>query len=579
MLVGSNPEEAHPVFGMQIRAGRRERREAHRGRSARHLALPSTPTSISSCVPAPTSPSPTAWCTSFIEKGLVDREFIEQRTEGFEELARDRARTTRPSGWPKSAASIADDLVAAAELYASAKTRPDHLLPGRDRALDRHRGRHVAFEPRHAARASSAAPAAASTPSAGRTTCRAPATWARSPSTSPATRSSTQPRGQGEVREGLGRRLAQGARHHRHRMLPRHAIEGKIKGLFIFGEDPVRTDADTHHIIRALESLEFLVVDDLFLTETAKYADVVLPGRSYAEKEGTFTNTERRVQRVRKAVEVAGDDASSTPRSSREIMNRMGYAQPDLTSRPDHGRDCLGHPVVRAASATRASTARRSTATACSGHAPAPDHPGTPIMHVGEFARGTGSVLRRRVPPVHGAARRRVPARAHHRPHPQPVQRLRDDGHAPEGHERDRRARPSSRSTPRTRSSAGIADGDRVRVCVAARADRVRPARVSGKTCAGETWMPFHFQDGNSNWLTNPALDEYQPRAGIQGLRHPGGKALAVSRTARLSKPHVTREGHVPSAVACGFSLAHASRRRHRDGNAVPADASGAAHA
>ena len=62
------------------------------------------------------------------------------------------------------------------------------------------------------------------------------------------------------------------------------AVEGRVKGLFICGEDPVRSDPDTAHVIRALESLEFLVVDELFLTETAKYADVVLPGRSYAER-------------------------------------------------------------------------------------------------------------------------------------------------------------------------------------------------------------------------------------------------------------------------------------------------------
>lgn len=80
-------------------------------------------------------------------------------------------------------------------------------------------------------------------------------------------------------------------------------VDGRIKALFLFGEDPVRTDPDTHHVIHALESLDFLVVEELFMTETAKYADVILPGRSYAEKEGTFTNTERRVQRVRKARE------------------------------------------------------------------------------------------------------------------------------------------------------------------------------------------------------------------------------------------------------------------------------------
>ena len=106
-------------------------------------------------------------------------------------------------------------------------------------------------------------------------------------------------------------------------------IEGEVKGLFIFGEDPVRTDPDTHHVIKALKNLEFLVVDELFLTETAKYADVVLPGRSYAEKEGTFSNTERRVQRIRKAVEISGTRADTDIFT--DIMNRMGYPQPHLT--------------------------------------------------------------------------------------------------------------------------------------------------------------------------------------------------------------------------------------------------------
>ncbi|MDC7285988.1 molybdopterin-dependent oxidoreductase, partial [Bifidobacterium thermophilum] len=85
------------------------------------------------------------------------------------------------------------------------------------------------------------------------------------------------------------------------------AIKGKIKGLYICGEDPVATDPDTNHVINALKSLDFLVVQELFMTETALLADVVLPGRSYAEKDGTFSNTERRVQRVRKAITLPGN--------------------------------------------------------------------------------------------------------------------------------------------------------------------------------------------------------------------------------------------------------------------------------
>ncbi len=85
------------------------------------------------------------------------------------------------------------------------------------------------------------------------------------------------------------------------------ACEGKLKAMYVVGENPAISDPDVSKVEQALDGLEFLVVQDIFLTETAKYADVVLPAASYAEREGTFTNTERRVQRIRKAVEPPGE--------------------------------------------------------------------------------------------------------------------------------------------------------------------------------------------------------------------------------------------------------------------------------
>lgn len=84
------------------------------------------------------------------------------------------------------------------------------------------------------------------------------------------------------------------------------ALEGEIKALYIMGENPVLTDPDTNHIIAALQNLDFFVFQDIFLNETARFADVILPAACFAEKDGTFTNTERRVQRIRKAVEAPG---------------------------------------------------------------------------------------------------------------------------------------------------------------------------------------------------------------------------------------------------------------------------------
>ena len=108
-------------------------------------------------------------------------------------------------------------------------------------------------------------------------------------------------------------------------------IEGSVKGMFIVGEDTALSDPDTHHITHALTSAEFLVVQDIFLSETAKLADVVLPAACWAEKEGTFSCTERKVQRVRKAVEPPGEAKPDWVILS-EIARRMGlpfnYAEP-----------------------------------------------------------------------------------------------------------------------------------------------------------------------------------------------------------------------------------------------------------
>lgn len=108
------------------------------------------------------------------------------------------------------------------------------------------------------------------------------------------------------------------------------AIEGKLKAMWIIGEDVVQTDPNTNKVKKALSSLDLFVVQELFMTETAKLADVILPGASFLEKSGTFTNGERRIQKVNQVVK---PNANSKPDGQIviDIMNRMGYAQPDYT--------------------------------------------------------------------------------------------------------------------------------------------------------------------------------------------------------------------------------------------------------
>jgi formate dehydrogenase major subunit len=108
------------------------------------------------------------------------------------------------------------------------------------------------------------------------------------------------------------------------------AIEGKLKALWLMGEDVVQTDPDAHHVRHAMESLEFLVVQEIFMTETAKYASVILPASSFLEKSGTFTNAERRVQRVNAAVKPL-EGTKPDGQIMCEVLQRFGFPQADYT--------------------------------------------------------------------------------------------------------------------------------------------------------------------------------------------------------------------------------------------------------
>ncbi len=161
------------------------------------------------------------------------------------------------------------------------------------------------------------------------------------------------------------------------------AEQGDLKSLYIIGENPLVSDPDLNHAEKALKALEFLVVQDIFLTETAQFADVVLPSCCFAEKEGTFTNTERRVQRVRKAVEAPGF-ARQDWKITCEIASRMGTPM-------HYGSAGEIFDEMREVTPSYAGItwARLETGGI---HWPCPtcDHPGTPILHTAQFTRGKG---------------------------------------------------------------------------------------------------------------------------------------------------------------------------------------------
>lgn len=158
--------------------------------------------------------------------------------------------------------------------------------------------------------------------------------------------------------------------------------EDRVKMLYVFGENPMISDPDTHHVEKALKKA-FVVVQDLFLTETAELADVVLPAAAYAEKDGTFVNTERRVQRVRKAVDAPGE-AKPDWVIFMEIMNRLGYDKQYNSAEEVFEEIRQVTPQYAGISYERLES--KGIAWPC----PTEEHPGTPILHIGKPARGAG---------------------------------------------------------------------------------------------------------------------------------------------------------------------------------------------
>ncbi len=165
-------------------------------------------------------------------------------------------------------------------------------------------------------------------------------------------------------------------------MIPK-AHTGELKALYIIGENPLVSDADVSHVEKSIEHLDFLVVQDIFMTETARMADVILPSTCFAEKEGTFSNTERRVQRVRKAVPPPGQCQSDWWITC-ELAGRMGYAMSYESSR------AIFEEIARVTPSYGGITYDRIEAEGLHWPCPTSDHPGTPILHGQQFTRGKG---------------------------------------------------------------------------------------------------------------------------------------------------------------------------------------------
>ncbi|MBA7663176.1 putative formate dehydrogenase [subsurface metagenome] len=276
------------------------------------------------------------------------------------------------------------------------------------------------------------------------------------------------------------------------------AGEGRIKAIYLVGENPALSDPDAKHIWEALGKLELLVVQDVFLSETAQLADVVLPATTFAEKDGTFTNTERRIQRVRKAIEPIGNSKPDWWITC-QLAQRMGAKGFDF----DHPYQIMDE-IAQLTPSYGGISYERLEGGGLQWPCPTQDHQGTPILHAQMFTRGKGRFIPLEYkPPMElpddtypliltterslyhfhtGTLTRKVSG----------LNQLLGEGFV--------------EINPEDASALDIADGEMVKV-ISRRGEVTAKAKITDVSPVGVVSMNFHFAETPTNVITNPALD------------------------------------------------------------------------
>lgn len=499
LLIGSNTTEAHPVIGSQIRSAVQHgtklivvdpRNIDLVKNSAMHLQLKAG-TNIALI---------NGMMHVIIKEGLLDEQFIKDRTENFEALKASVADCT-PEKVAKICGVPAEDIVKAAEMYAKADKAPIIYCLG---VTEQSYGTEGVMSMSNLAMlvGKIGRPGCGVNPLRGQNNVQGACDMGCDPFDFPGYQKFGTPGVMDKFEKAWGTKLSPDVGLTSTQVLPA-AGAGKIKGLYIFGEDPIVTDPDTNNVRKELENLDFLVVHELFMTETAQYADVVLPGLSYLEKDGTFSNTERRVQRVRQVIKpISG--VKEDFKIFGEIATRMGYPMAY-----DSAEDIMKEINQLVPTFGGITYDRLEKIDGLQWPCRDEKDPGTPIMHVDKFTRGKGLF---EPLPYHPA--KELPDANY----PVVLSTGRELYHY--------NTRAYSERTPGIRVLAGlgrdksyielnkvnadelgIKDGDRVKVS-SRRGSLETYADVGDRVLPDAAFMTFHFPDGNANVVANPATDD-----------------------------------------------------------------------
>ncbi len=493
--IGTNTTHAHPIIGHRIR------RAVHKGAklivaNPKEIDLVRHADLFIQHQPGSDVALMMGMARVILEEGLRDEAFIAERTENFAAFEESLAQFTPkyvteltgvPWGTIQKAARMYAANSPAAIYYAMGITQHTH---GTDNVMAT---ANLALLTGNVGRAS-----AGVNPLRGQNNVQGACDLGGLPNVYPGYQKVTDPAAQKKFEEAWGVELSpdNGLTHVE---IFNAMYEGDIKAMYLVGENPLLTEANANHVQEALEKVEFLVVQDLFMSETAAYADVILPATSFAEKDGTFTNTERRVQRVRQAIPPRGD-AKPDWWITAQMAKRMGAHGFDFAS-PKEIMDEVNQvtPIYGGITYQRLEDVR-----GLQWPCPTTDHPGTKFLHQGQFARGKGHFSPLRYKP---------PFEQPDDAYPLLLTTDRSLFHWHSGSMTHRVAGLDVLNSeelllihPQDAAAQGIADGERVAVASRRGELEVR-AKVTDICLPGVVSMTFHFPEAPTNVLTSSALD------------------------------------------------------------------------
>ena len=494
-VIGSNTTEAHPIIAMEMK------RAVRRGAKLivadpRAIWLSEIADYHLQLAPGTDVALLNAMTHVIIAEGLVDQDFIAKHTEGFEAV-REATRETTPE-WAETITSVPAQMIReCARLYATTKKAGIYYTLG---ITEHTHGTdnvyclaNLTLMTGHLGVRS-----AGMNPLRGQNNVQGANDAGATPVFYPGYQRVSDPAAKLKFEQAWGVELSPDDGMNLNVMMKAMA-KGEIKAMYVMGEDIVLSEPNAGNIEKGLNQIDFLVVQDIFLNETARFADVVLPAACFAEKDGVFTNSDRRVQRVRKAVAPPGE-ARADWEILCEVARACGYPMPDYQSPADVYAEMAG----LCDQFKGISHARIDAEGGLQWPCPSPDHPGTATLHTDGPIKGKApfqaTVYRPseelpdpEYPLLLSTGRTLYHYNAATQTRRSSGASIRQPENFIEMHRKDAKMR-------------GFVDGEKVRVVSRRGAVEAR-VNVSPRIRIGCVWMPLHFGEANTNYLTNDAGD------------------------------------------------------------------------